>query len=180
MSADPFLLPRPAVISFSGGRTSGLMLRRVLDAFWGRLPDDIAVVFCNTGKERVETLDEVERCSIEWDVPIVWLEYRRDAKHKFVEVNYATASRNGEPFLELICAKATLPNVARHAGLSLYRLRRRDDRERGRRPRGHPPGPVRECDGRPHPRAAADRRGSGNRPARVGGFVARHRRIENG
>lgn len=29
---DPFLIEGPAVISFSGGRTSGYMLRRVLDA----------------------------------------------------------------------------------------------------------------------------------------------------
>lgn len=32
MTRDPFLIEGPAVISFSGGRTSGYMLRRILDA----------------------------------------------------------------------------------------------------------------------------------------------------
>jgi len=73
------------------------MLRMTLDAFEGKLPDDIKVVFCNTGKERPETLDFVERCSIEWDVPIVWLEYRYLDGPTFETVNYATASRDGRP-----------------------------------------------------------------------------------
>lgn len=69
-------------------------------------------IFCNTGKERPETLDFVERCSVEWGVRVVWLEYRRHAEHKFVEVNYATASRRGEPFDGIIASKQMLPNVA--------------------------------------------------------------------
>lgn len=116
--ADPFRLPTPFVVSFSGGRTSGYMLRRVLDAFGGTLPDDAAVVFCNTGKERPETLDFVEACSLRWDVPVTWLEYRMDTRgalvtkgkngqpaigwHGWQEVNYATASRDGRPFLMLL------------------------------------------------------------------------------
>jgi hypothetical protein len=108
---DPFLLDRPAVISFSGGRTSGCLLRRVLDAFGGALPPDVVPIFCNTGKERPETLDFVERCSQRWGVEIVWLEYRRGAEHKFIRVDYATASRNGEPFDQLIAAKQMLPSV---------------------------------------------------------------------
>lgn len=115
MSADnPFLLPPRSVISFSGGRTSGLMLRRILDAFGGKLPDDRKVIFCNTGKEREETLEFVERCSQRWDVPITWLEYQRDTsrpvttkgrngqpsigRHGWKVVNCETASRNGGPF----------------------------------------------------------------------------------
>ena len=42
---NPYRVPRPAVISFSGGRTSGFMLKKILDAYAGRLPGDIAVVF---------------------------------------------------------------------------------------------------------------------------------------
>jgi 3'-phosphoadenosine 5'-phosphosulfate sulfotransferase (PAPS reductase)/FAD synthetase len=109
--ANPFLLDLPAVVSFSGGRTSAYLLRRVLDAFGGHPLTDFAVIFCNTGKERPETLDFVERCSLEWDCPVVWLEYRRHAPHKFVEVNYATADRSGRPFDEIISAKPVLPNV---------------------------------------------------------------------
>ena len=51
MTRDPFLCDGPTVVSFSGGRTSGLMLRRVLDAHGGALPVDVHVVFTNTGKE---------------------------------------------------------------------------------------------------------------------------------
>lgn len=109
--SDPFLLPPQSVLSFSGGRTSGYLLRRVLDAFGGRLPSDRAVVFCNTGKEREETLEFVEECHQRWDVPIHWLEYRWEpGRHYFVEVDFATASRNGEPFRQVIQAKSFLPN----------------------------------------------------------------------
>ncbi len=111
MTDDPFRLPEPFVVSFSGGRTSGYMLRRVLDAHGKRMPDRGRVIFCNTGKERAETLDFVERCSLEWGVEVVWLEFRREAPHKFVVVNYATASRNGEPFDSIISAKQVLPNI---------------------------------------------------------------------
>lgn len=175
--SNPFRIDAPAVISFSGGRTSGLMLYRILDAFGGTLPDDIKVVFCNTGKERPETLDFVERCSAEWGVPITWLEYRYETqipcptraedwrqlddepfgertqrwdawyraihpdrlakeqqvavrkamtrqqrkaipavsktvgRHSFSVVNYASASRRGEPLEEVIAARNMLPNV---------------------------------------------------------------------
>jgi 3'-phosphoadenosine 5'-phosphosulfate sulfotransferase (PAPS reductase)/FAD synthetase len=121
---DPFLLPPQSVISFSGGRTSGLMLRRVLDAFGGKLPDDRKAVFCNTGKERIETLEFVQRCSEEWSVPITWLEYRwLDGQHTFVEVNYATADREGLPFLHAIEARNYLPNpVARFCTVELKML----------------------------------------------------------
>ena len=167
-----FALETPSVISFSGGRTSGLMLYRILEAYGFKLPDGIKVIFCNTGKERAETLDFVERCSQEWGVDITWLEYRytgpvmepvpepttgkwvdrertmwspledldgtadddeqheigtyiervwipdkktpkrvTPGSHGFTVVNYATASRNGEPFEQLIRARNMLPNV---------------------------------------------------------------------
>lgn len=93
------------MVSFSGGETSGYMLRHILDAFGGSLPDDVKVVFCNTGKERHETLNFVERCSIEWDVPIVWLEYRYEDKPTFAVVDYASASRDGEPLKAAIAAR---------------------------------------------------------------------------
>ena len=113
---NPYLLDTPAVVSFSGGRTSGYMLWHVLLAFGGKLPDDVKVIFCNTGKERPETLDFVERCSQEWGVDVTWLEYRYEAgepkgRHTFAVVNYATASRNGEPFEQVIRARKMLPNV---------------------------------------------------------------------
>ena len=111
MERNPYLLDRPAVVSFSGGRTSGYMLWHVLQAFGGTLPEDVKVIFCNTGKERVETLDFVERCSQRWGVEVVWLEFARWAPHKFIRTDYAAASRNGEPFDQIISAKQVLPNV---------------------------------------------------------------------
>ena len=48
---NPYKIPRPALISFSGGRTSGFMLHNIIQAYGGKLPDDIHVVFANTGKE---------------------------------------------------------------------------------------------------------------------------------
>lgn len=124
--SSPYLLDSPAVVSFSGGRTSGFMLWHILQAFGGTLPDDVKVIFNNTGKERPETLDFVERCSQQWGVNVTWLEYRYEGsaipspsgekrktpgRHTFTRVDYATASRNGEPFEQIIRARNMLPNV---------------------------------------------------------------------
>jgi len=105
-NVNPYLLETPAVVSFSGGRTSGYMLYHIVQAFGGKLPDGVKVIFNNTGKERPETLDFVERCSQEWGVDIVWTEYRYDNRPSFEVVNYATASRNGEPLEAAITARA--------------------------------------------------------------------------
>lgn len=70
-----FLVEGPALISFSGGRTSAFLLRQILDAHAGRLPADVHVAFCNTGKERIETLDFVRECGERWGVKIHWLEF---------------------------------------------------------------------------------------------------------
>lgn len=108
MSRDPFRIEGPACISFLGGRTSGYMLHRILQAHGGTLPEDVLVCFANTGKEMVETLDFVEECSQRWGVPIHWLEYRSGPT--FEVVTHATASRNGEPFAAVIKARTYLPN----------------------------------------------------------------------
>ena len=111
---NPYKIPTPAVISFSGGRTSGYMLYHILDAFNGNLPDDIYVAFANTGKEVSETLDFVRDVSDKWDVKIHWLEhYLADERpiHRTKEVTYETASRNGEPFERLLDYRKRLPNA---------------------------------------------------------------------
>lgn len=114
---NPYLLDTPAVVSFSGGRTSGYMLWHVLQAFGGTLPDTVKVVFNNTGKERPETLDFVERCSQRWGVNVTWLEYRKDFRGApeigthgrgpagFAVVNYHAASRDGFPLKTAITAR---------------------------------------------------------------------------
>ena len=105
-----------------------MMLRLILDAHGGTLPDNVKVIFNNTGKERPETLDFVERCSQQWGVPVVWLEYTSTPKtrplvksrngrtesayeHGFQIVNYTTANRTGGPMEAAITARNMLPNV---------------------------------------------------------------------
>lgn len=74
---------------------------------------EIIVVFANTGKEVEGTLFFVDECSQEWGIDIIWVEAKcKDengipfsdkgwsVKHK--NVTYETASRNGEPFEEMI------------------------------------------------------------------------------
>jgi hypothetical protein len=107
---DPFLVDGPAVVSFSGGRTSGYMLWRILQSHGGRLPDDVVVLFANTGKEREETLRFVHECGGRWGVRIRWLEWR-DEKPGFEEVGSNSCSRHGEPFAALIRKKGYLPNA---------------------------------------------------------------------
>jgi 3'-phosphoadenosine 5'-phosphosulfate sulfotransferase (PAPS reductase)/FAD synthetase len=113
MDEDPFLITGPAVISFSGGRTSAFMLWRILQAHGGTLPDDVVVSFQNTGREMPATLDFVRDCGEFWGIEVVWLEYRRDAATghvSTVRVTYDTASRAGEPFAQMIGGKMMLPN----------------------------------------------------------------------
>lgn len=117
---NPYLISGPAVISFSGGRSSGYMLYHILQAHNGILPDDVKAVFCNTGKEMTETLDFIQECSDRWNVPITWLEYNPLSVGKFDIVSHNSASRNGEPFTRLNDAKGFLPNpVARLCTVNL-------------------------------------------------------------
>ena len=106
---NPYLLQGPAMISFSGGRTSAYMLHQILRAHGGTLPADVHVNFANTGKEREETLRFVHECGSRWGVHINWIEYR-DNDAGFDLVGYNSASREGEPFQALIDKKKRLPN----------------------------------------------------------------------
>lgn len=105
------------MISFSGGRTSAYMLKQILDAHGGILPSDVHVTFANTGKEREETLRFVHECSVRWNVPVRWLEWRSRLKSvavgdRYEEVGFNSAARNGEPFAALIASKKSTPNAA--------------------------------------------------------------------
>lgn len=111
--SNPYHIQGPALISVSGGRTSGFMLRQIIDAHGGKLPADVIPVFCNTGKEVEATLLFVKELS-ERFTPIKWLEYRNDGGHRFVEVDYCSASRKGEPFDQVIAHRGMVPcRVAR-------------------------------------------------------------------
>jgi len=101
-------------ISFSGGETSGFMTQWLLKNR-AQDYDEIQVVFANTGQEREETLDFIERCSKHFGFPTTWVEAvvhhgeRRAPTHRVVD--FSNASRNGEPFEEAI-TKYGIPNQA--------------------------------------------------------------------
>jgi 3'-phosphoadenosine 5'-phosphosulfate sulfotransferase (PAPS reductase)/FAD synthetase len=111
---SPYRIEGPALISFSGGRTSGFMLHEIVRAFDGKLPDDVHVCFANTGKEREETLTFVQRCSEAFGVHVHWLERRErygPLADRFTEVSHNSASRQGEPFATVIQARGYTPNA---------------------------------------------------------------------
>ena len=114
-----YYINEPTCISFSGGRTSAFMLHKVLEAHDGDLPEFAKVTFANTGKEMPQTLDFVRDCGENWGVDIAWLERfsrksREDEKNKYVYetkvVDYTSASRNGEPFAQLIKTLGRTPS----------------------------------------------------------------------
>lgn len=110
------------VVNFSGGASSGFMLACLLTVYGGTLPANVHVCFCNTGMEDERTLVFVHRFSVELIVRIWWLEYRRrenakggrhDPKNHFEVVGFNSASRNGEPFEQMLKPRVLLPNIKR-------------------------------------------------------------------
>lgn len=132
----------PYVLSVSGGRTSAYMLRKVLDAYGGALPDDVIPIFTNTGREKPQTLDFLHEIETRWHVPLVWLEYvfdpagagPRRIKHGYRIVDYASADRAGGPFAQLVRIKRFLPSRGRRTCTTELKVRTVDRymrRERG-------------------------------------------------
>lgn len=115
---DPFKIDGPTVLGFSAGRSSAYMLWRALQSNGG-LPDETIVAMENTGKEDEASLRFRDRCSREWGIPIVLLEYRPGPS--FAVVTSETASRNGEPFEHVINQRSgTLPNpISRYCSSEL-------------------------------------------------------------
>ena len=93
------------VCTFSGGRTSAFMAQFInnyskYDEF------DKVFIFANTGKEREETLEFINKCDKEWNLNIIWLEadviHEKGVGTSFKKVDFNSASRNGEPFEEML------------------------------------------------------------------------------
>jgi len=120
--SDPFKIIEPTVIAFSGGRTSAYMLWRVLQSNGGKLPKNAMAVFANTGKEDELTLKFIKDCSDKWNVKIHWVEYTSE-EPRFKEVNFKTASRNGEPFEELVDYYKKLPNPTQRWCTGILKIR---------------------------------------------------------
>jgi hypothetical protein len=100
------------IISFSGGRSSGMMLKIMQDN--ALIDSNTHVIFANTGKEHEETLKFVDECSKRWSIPVVWLEYI-DTAPFYKVVTFETAARNGEPFEAILRKRKNkyLPNLFR-------------------------------------------------------------------
>jgi len=100
------------VCTFSGGRTSAFM-GKFLNEYDKYKDYEKLFVFANTGKEKEETLEFIDKCSKEWNLPIVWLEAKiinekgKGTTYKIVD--FETASRNGEPFVDML-EKYPMPN----------------------------------------------------------------------
>lgn len=101
-------------ISFSGGRTSAVMTRHLLENYSGKA--EIAITFANTGLEHPDTLRFVDDCDKHLFAPlghrVVWMEgvfgeAGVGARPNIVDAR--TASRNGEPF-ESYIKKYGVPN----------------------------------------------------------------------
>lgn len=98
------------VILFSGGRTSAFLAKYMKEHPGYK---NCIFVFMNTGKEREETLQFTDKCDKEFALNLVYLEASiHDEKRKgttYKIVNFENASRNGEPFEEML-KKYPLPN----------------------------------------------------------------------
>ena len=98
------------VVLFSGGRTSAFLSKFMIE---NSNYENCIFVFMNTGKEREETLKFTNKCDKEFKLNLVYLEALvNDEKGKgttYKIVNFETASRNGEPFEEML-KKYPLPN----------------------------------------------------------------------
>jgi hypothetical protein len=112
-------------ISFSGGRTSAYMTRRLVEELRGT-DVEVAVLFCNTGSEHPKTLDFVDRCDREWGLGVVWLEADIDPQMgrgvRPKVVTYETASREGAPY-EALCAKYGIPGPSKPICTTLLKMR---------------------------------------------------------
>ncbi len=99
------------LVSFSGGETSAYLAKWLIDNKSKNY--DMVFVFANTGDEEEETLKFVDLCASKWNIDIVWVEAvvhhgeRVGSTHKVVD--FKTASRNREPFKEVI-KKYGIPN----------------------------------------------------------------------
>jgi 3'-phosphoadenosine 5'-phosphosulfate sulfotransferase (PAPS reductase)/FAD synthetase len=115
-SAKHFAINGPAIVTFSMGRSSAMMLKLILDAHGGKFPTDLVPVCCNTGKEREESLQFRQDCIDHWGVHIWLLEWRDKAipgeEAGYEIVGHNSASRNGEPYDALLRKRGFLPNPA--------------------------------------------------------------------
>jgi len=113
MMRNPYHISEPFVVSFSGGRTSAFMLAQIIDAHGGKFPAHGLVVFANTGREHDATLRFVKECGERFGINVHWIEYDSSADGKYRVCDFETASRNGEPFLDVMRSRRMMPTPLR-------------------------------------------------------------------
>lgn len=121
--SNPYRIEGPAIVSVSGGRTSGFMLACILHANGGHLPENVHAVFANTGREMPATLDFVQAMQAHWNVPITWLEFTARKADGFKVVSHNSASRDGEPFAALLATQSALPNPVQRSCTAEMKIR---------------------------------------------------------
>lgn len=97
----------PTFAQISGGRTSGYMADLL------KSDPDTFFMFQNTGREKPETYDFLNKMDKEWGLNLIWLEYHcpdPTKKAGFKVVSYETANREGVPFAQLIQKRKAIPN----------------------------------------------------------------------
>lgn len=91
-------------ISFSGGKTSAYMAKKVIEKY--RKTHEIKVLFANTGQEHEKTLEFVDRCDKEFDLDVTWIEsnvqHGQRLSSQGVKVDFETACRDGRLFEEMV------------------------------------------------------------------------------
>ena len=99
-------------ISFSGGRTSGYMTKRLVDEYSSKY--EPVILFANTGQEKEETLEFVNQCANEFNWNVIWIEpivyhgVTKGCGHRVV--TFETACRDGAVFEDVI-RKYGIPNT---------------------------------------------------------------------
>lgn len=97
----------PTFVQISGGRTSGYMAYLMKDK------PNTYFMFQNTGREREETLEFLNKIDKQYGLNLIWLEYYCPdplKKATFKVVNFETANRDGLPFEQLINKRKAIPN----------------------------------------------------------------------
>lgn len=99
--------------SFSGGRSSGLMTKYLIDNYSKHA--NIVHIYANTGQEHESTLDFVNECDKRWGMNLVWVEAKfnqekgKGTVHTITD--YKKACRTGVLFDDM-CKKYGIPNKA--------------------------------------------------------------------
>lgn len=94
-------------VQVSGGRTSGYMAYLLKDQ------PGTFFMFQNTGREKKETYDFLNKMDKKWNLNLIWLEYSCPDSTKRATYNivtYETSNREGVPFSQLIDKRKAIPN----------------------------------------------------------------------